>query len=134
MNSKLLLTISSVLLLSGCSTLPSELKVFSEPVKVEIPVQPHPAPLSMLPTQWYVVNKDNFEEFKQRFTEDHGQFVFFAISVRDYENLALNMADIKRYIQQQQQIIIFYEEAVTGDNNNEPGEGKTDGVSEPDSL
>jgi|TARA_R110000744_G_scaffold71334_2_gene143691 hypothetical protein len=34
------------------------------------------------------------------------------MSVRDYETLALNMAEIKRYIEQQKQIIIYYEKAV----------------------
>tara|TARA_R110002012_G_scaffold271673_2_gene456872 strand:+ start:673 stop:801 length:129 start_codon:yes stop_codon:yes gene_type:complete len=34
------------------------------------------------------------------------------MSVRDYETLALNMADIKRYIEQQKEIIIYYEKAV----------------------
>jgi hypothetical protein len=35
--------------------------------------------------------------------------------MRDYENLALNMAEINRYIGQQKNIIIYYEEAVTDD-------------------
>tara|TARA_Y100000310_G_C20392455_1_gene673471 strand:- start:247 stop:393 length:147 start_codon:yes stop_codon:yes gene_type:complete len=40
-------------------------------------------------------------------------FLFYVLSVRDYETLALNMAEIKRYIEQQKQIIIYYEKAVT---------------------
>ena len=35
------------------------------------------------------------------------------LSVRDYETLAINMAEIKRYIEQQKQIIIYYEKAVS---------------------
>ena len=35
------------------------------------------------------------------------------MSVRDYETLALNMAEIKRFIQQQGEIIVYYEKAVT---------------------
>ena len=54
----------------------------------------------------------SFEDFKIRFEKDNGQFLFYAISVRDYETLALNMAEIKRYIEQQKQIIIYYEKAV----------------------
>lgn len=38
--------------------------------------------------------------------------LFYAMSVRDYETLALNMAEIKRYIEQQKQIIVYYEKAV----------------------
>tara|TARA_Y100000768_G_C23919425_1_gene654087 strand:- start:202 stop:327 length:126 start_codon:yes stop_codon:yes gene_type:complete len=31
--------------------------------------------------------------------------------MKDYENLALNIADIKRYLEQQKEIIIYYEKA-----------------------
>jgi len=33
--------------------------------------------------------------------------------MKDYENLALNISDIKRYLEQQKQIILYYEKAVT---------------------
>jgi len=33
--------------------------------------------------------------------------------MRDYENLALNIGDLKRYIGQQKEIIVYYEKAVT---------------------
>ena len=33
--------------------------------------------------------------------------------MRDYENLALNIGDLKRYIGQQKEIILYYEKAVT---------------------
>jgi hypothetical protein len=59
-----------------------------------------------------VVTEQNFERFKARYTKQNGEFLFYAISVRDYETLALNMADIKRYVDQQKQIIIYYEKAV----------------------
>ena len=61
---------------------------------------------------FYVVTEQNFEEFKERFVKENGDFLFYALSVRDYETLALNMAEIKRYIQQQKEIIIYYEKAV----------------------
>ena len=61
---------------------------------------------------FYVVTEQNFEEFKKRFMEENADFLFYALSVRDYETLALNMAEIKRYILQQKQIIIYYEKAV----------------------
>ena len=31
---------------------------------------------------------------------------------RDYETIAMNMAELKRFIDQQQQIIVYYEKAV----------------------
>ena len=62
--------------------------------------------------KFYVVTSDNFEDFKKRYEKDNGTFLFYALSVRDYETLAINMAEIKRYIEQQKQIIIYYEKSV----------------------
>jgi hypothetical protein len=39
--------------------------------------------------------------------------------MQDYENLALNIAELRRYINQQKNIIIYYEKAVTDDNDGE---------------
>ncbi len=68
--------------------------------------------MSMNDIHFYVVTEDTFEDFKQRFLKENGDFLFYALSVRDYETLALNMADIKRYILQQKELIIYYEKAV----------------------
>jgi len=35
------------------------------------------------------------------------------LSMQDYENLALNISELRRYINQQKNIIIYYEKAVT---------------------
>ena len=59
------------------------------------------------------MSEENFEEFKTKFVKENGDLVGYVLSVRDYETLALNMAEIKRYIQQQKEIIIYYEKAVT---------------------
>jgi hypothetical protein len=37
--------------------------------------------------------------------------------MRDYENLALNVAELRRYINQQTNIIVYYEDAVTPEPN-----------------
>jgi len=33
--------------------------------------------------------------------------------MKDYENLALNIADLRRFLEQQNEIIVYYEKAVT---------------------
>jgi hypothetical protein len=48
----------------------------------------------------------------KKFTDKNGELVYVAISIKDYENLALNIAEIRRYLNQQTEIIIYYEEAV----------------------
>ena len=113
------LTVSSLLLLllllSNCSTWdrPTRIEVQTIEVERQIPIQNRAVRLELNNIKWFVVTEQNFEEFKEKYIKQNGEFLFFAISVRDYETLALNMADIKRYIKQQKQIIIYYEKALS---------------------
>ncbi len=83
--------------------------------KVQIPTVARPKALSLNDTRVFVVTKDNYEEFVKEFTETYGDLAFVALSMKDYENLALNIADIKRFLEQQNEIILYYEKAVTED-------------------
>ena len=103
------------LLSSGCSYFKNPLKQIEiKTVEVErvIPTQNRPRPVDLNDIYFYVVTEQNFEEFKNRFVKENGDLVGYVLSVRDYETLALNMAEIKRYLQQQKEIIIYYEKAV----------------------
>ena len=104
-----------LLLSSGCSIVPREKEVIVQTVEVEkrIPLQTNPKQLQFNDVYWHVVTEANFDEFIEKFKKENGNaWVFYAISVRSYESMALNMAELKRYIEQQKQIIIYYEEAV----------------------
>ena len=119
MHLKEYLKVSSLLLLtlvlSSCSSWPKLTQIEVQTVEVErrIPTQNRPQPITMNKgMKWWVVTEENFQEFKKKFEEENGDpLVAYVLSVRDYETLALNMAEIKRYIQQQKEIIIYYEEA-----------------------
>ena len=54
----------------------------------------------------------DFDEFVKEFSEIYGDVAFVALSMKDYENLALNVAELKRFLNQQTDIIVYYEEAV----------------------
>ena len=113
------LTISSLLLLtlllSSCGYLrkpEKEIVVQTVEVQKVIPVQPRPKPVDMTDVKFYVVTEENYEEFKEKFMKTNNDFVFYVVSVHDYENLALNMSELFRYIKQQKEIVVYYEEAV----------------------
>ena len=59
------------------------------------------------------MSKKNYKEFIKEYQKKNGADSYIAISVKDYENLSLNFAELRRYIEQQKQIIIYYEKAVT---------------------
>jgi hypothetical protein len=71
----------------------------------------------MHPVYFYAVNEENLEEFLSRFEGENGDIVFFAISVPHYENLSLNLADLKRYIGQQKSLIVYYEDSIAKQSN-----------------
>jgi hypothetical protein len=81
--------------------------------KTAVPTIARPKPLQLSDTRIFVVTKDNYEQFVKEFTESYGELAFVALSMKDYENLALNIADIRRYLNQQNEIIVYYEKAVT---------------------
>ena len=113
-NSLALPLLPLLLLSSGCSTWNPLKRIEIKTVEVDrvIPTQNRPSPVKMNDIYFYVVTEQNFEEFKKRFVKENGDLVGYVLSVRDYETLALNMAELKRYVLQQKEIIIYYEKAV----------------------
>lgn len=122
MQRKKFLMISSVLLLSitisGCAMFRSpEKQVVVQSVEVErkIPLQSNPKPVTLGDANFYVVTADNWDEFIEKYKKENGDpWVFYAMAVRSYETLALNVAEVGRYLQQQKQIIIYYENSISG--------------------
>ena len=106
--------------LSSCSWKPEkQVVVQTKLVKPVIEIKERPKGVKMLPVKFYVVTEKNYDEFKERFKKENGEFVFYAMSVPSYENLALDMAELRRYIEQQKEIIIYYEKAVKDDKEKE---------------
>ena len=111
-----LIIVLLVLTMTGCSAFrkPEEVVVTNTVIKApNIPLQPSPRPVNMIDIKWYTVTTDNIDEFEKNFENDNGDLVFFAISVPHYQNLSLNLAEIRRYLEQQQSIIIYYEDQIT---------------------
>jgi hypothetical protein len=122
--------VSSLLLLSliisSCSSWNPLKTIEVKTVEVErnVPLQNRPRQLDLADIHWYVVTEENFAEFKKKFLKENGDpLVAYVISVKDYETLAIDMAEIKRYIDQQKQIIIYYEKALSP-KEEEPKEDK----------
>lgn len=84
--------------------------------KTQVPLATRPKPVQLVDTRIYVVNQDNLEQFIEEFTATNGDLAFIAMSVKDYENLALNIAELRRYINQQGEVILYYETSVSDDS------------------
>ena len=101
------------LTLMGCSLIPEpKIVTVTKTVKTEVPIVTRPKQVQLNDVKIYVVSKVNYAEFVKSYAKKNGADSYIAISVKDYENLALNFAELRRYIEQQKQIIVYYEEAV----------------------
>lgn len=83
------------------------------PVEVRTVQIPRPAPivptvdqLKLRPVTWVVITPDNIDEQFSKIQS--GETVLFAVTSDGYENIALNLSDIRALIDQQQKIIAIY--------------------------
>lgn len=108
--------LSCVLLLSACGVRP--LQVTSQPVQIAITQVADPTPVQMLPVNLRVVTPDNLQEFLAAMSveQNNPSYVFVTMHMRDYENLILNLAELRRYMEQQQAVILFYRGQTTPRN------------------
>jgi len=110
---KLSVILSALLLLINCSRPNPEVIIETRYIDRNIPIQSRPRGVNLNEVRFYVVTEENLQEFIDEFSAENGELVFVATSVRGYENTAINLAELRRYIEQQQQIIVYYENSAT---------------------
>jgi len=94
---------------AGCSLLTENIRTETVYVAPDIPIQERPQSIELDDVQFYAVSEKNIDEFLKTFEDKYGNIVFFAITVPDYETLSLNIAELRRYIEQQKALILYYE-------------------------
>lgn len=102
-----LLLLGLCLLTTACAT---DRIVAPVVVRPEAPHFPQSQPAQQVPLQWVVITRENFEQRLQELSSTNQNFVVFAITPEGYENLNMNEAELRRYIQQQSAQIQGYQE------------------------
>ena len=101
-----------VLLISGCSLLtpqPKSVEISTQPVNKPELELPETDEIRLRAVDWTLITPENVEEVFSKAEESGRPVVFFALTDKGYENLGLNISDIRSLIQQQQTIIAAYE-------------------------
>lgn len=97
-----------LIMLTACSGT-DPITVTAKPIEIDVARAADPAPVQMLPVHFRVVTAETIDAFLQEMRKLQGNTpVFIAITTKEYENLSLNLADLKRYISQQQAVIVYY--------------------------
>lgn len=76
-----------------------------------------PREIDLKEPYWYVVSEANLDEFLARVEKDQGQVVFFAMTVPDYELMAYNMQELKRYVRELKEVVIYYRKVTTNETD-----------------
>jgi hypothetical protein len=109
----LLMTLTMV---SNCSLLPSRtLEVKAKPIERTI-VQPiMPREIDLREVRWLTITPENYEEQFKVIEDQEGELVFLAMTIPDYELMAYNMQELKRYITELKDVVVYYRKVTTED-------------------
>ena len=114
-----LLLLAVLLLVSGCSILGSGRNVPDvKPVEVVTVVKkapmyhpPLPNNIDSAPVEWTVLNPELMQAYLDDLNEGNAPTnVWYALTTKGYENLSINMAEVKRYLRQVISIVKYYKE------------------------
>ena len=114
-----LLLLSALLLVSGCSILGSSRDIPEvKPVEVVTVVKkapmyhpPLPNNIESVPVEWTVLNPELMQAYLDDLNEGNAPTnVWYALTTKGYENLSINMAEVKRYLRQVISIVKYYKE------------------------
>ena len=78
-----------------------------------------PREIDLKDPTWIVVNPVFLEDQLARIEELEGELVFLAMTIPDYEVMAYNMQELKRYITELKDVVVYYRE-VTMPPKDEP--------------
>jgi len=118
--SKSAVMLTVLIMACSCSLLPTrEIQVTAKPIERKIvqPVMPRAIDLKEL--QWMTVTPDNWEDQLARIEQQEGELVFLAMTIPDYEVMAYNMQEIKRYITELKDVVVYYRKVTTENLSNE---------------
>jgi hypothetical protein len=67
-----------------------------------------PREIDLQEPMWIVVTPENYEQQLAFIEEQEGELVFLAMTIPDYEVMAYNMHEIKRYITELKDVVVYY--------------------------
>jgi len=90
-------------------TKPVEVVTIAEPMPIYHP--PLPLEVQLVDVDWTVLTPDLMAEYLKMLEEGSApQTAYYALTSKEYENLSMNMAELKRYLKDSLHIIEFYRE------------------------
>ena len=83
-----------------------------------------PREIDLKEVRWLTITPENFEAQFKVIEDQEGELVFLAMTIPDYEVMAYNMQELKRYITELKDVVVYYREVTTADLSNESNTNK----------
>ena len=100
---KIITLIGAVFLLAACGTDPIQVNTISSPPPLFNPVMP--SQIVTVPVHWTVLTQTQIREIEKK---NDPNVVLYALDPTNMSNLSVNMAEIKRYLEEQRVVILTY--------------------------
>ena len=102
--------------LSACSSIKSiepatRVEVLEVPIEKLAPIVPSIDILDLKDIEWIIITEDNYLETIEKMKRTGDDPVIFGLTSKGYENLSLNISDLRKTIQQQKTVIAIYEKS-----------------------
>tara|TARA_R100000951_G_scaffold90459_1_gene78749 strand:- start:153 stop:542 length:390 start_codon:yes stop_codon:yes gene_type:complete len=121
-NLKLINSLVMLMILTNCSMLPTakpvEVVTIAEPVPMYHP--PLPLEVQMVDIDWAILTPEIMKEYLEDYEDGSAPAIaYYSLTSKEYENLSMNMAEIKRYLRDTLSIVKFYRDYDKKDNPEE---------------
>ena len=110
------------MILANCSMLPTtkpvEVVTIAEPVPMYHP--PPPYEVALTDIDWVILTPELMKDYLVDYENGSAPAVaYYSLTSKEYENLSMNMAEIKRYLRDTLSIVKFYRDYDKKDNAQE---------------
>lgn len=92
---------------SACGT--REIEINTKPTEIKWTQPVDPTPVKLEKPTWRIITEQNAKEVLDTLSKDNnGKFTVILLTTQDYQKLMVDLADIKRYMEQQKAIVLYY--------------------------
>ena len=98
----------------SCSLIPTkQIEISAKPLERKIAHPVMPREIDLHEPMWITVTPENLEEQLAKIEQQEGELVFLAMTIPDYEVMAYNMQELKRYITELKEVVVYYKTVTT---------------------
>jgi len=106
----------SLTLISGCSSV-KDLQIFTKEIERTPLNLDAPKPLAMDKLNWIIITEENYKEVFDQLKKQNKSAVLFGLTDDGYETLAVNFAQVRKYIILNQSVLKKYKDYYEGNKD-----------------